>query len=272
MSQFSEAFLLLFVQLSIGGLLSLCITPFHELGQGFYKSTGTVFFCFGVLSIVGRFALFGNPAGQLSLVGIAALSFFVICFALYLFSLWRGNEALTAWSYALSFLSGVLTLVASGLSYQPNQFFSYETPVYALGFVFPALSLGSVVATMLLGHWYLIDPGISIEPFRRLFRFFLTVFLIQIGWDIVTLGALQLFGSDFSRENVAQLLTNQWRLFLIRLALAQVGTLVLCFFIWKTLQIPHTMAATGLLYIAVLFVSVAEILGKWLLALTSVPV
>jgi hypothetical protein len=41
--------------------------------------------------------------------------------------------------------------------------------------------------------------------------------------------------------------------------------------IWRTLVIPNTMAATGLFYIALLGVFVGEILGKQILALTSLP-
>jgi hypothetical protein len=47
--------------------------------------------------------------------------------------------------------------------------------------------------------------------------------------------------------------------------------LVLSYMIWRTLQIPHTMAATGLFYIALLGVFVGEILGRQILALTSLP-
>lgn len=271
MSQFSEAFLLLFVQVSIGGLLSLSVTPFESLGSGFYKSTGAVFLCFAVFSVLGRLLFFPDPLGQFSLFRFLPLLFFVLSFALYLFALWREKESLTARSYALGFFSGLLTLIVAGIRYQLAPFLSFESLVYPLSFVLSALSIGSVIATMLLGHWYLIDPDISIGPFRRLFRFFLIVLFAQIVWESVMLGGLQLFGSDRSREGVLLLLSKQRLLFLTRVLVTQLGTLVLSFFIWKTLEIPHTMAATGLLYIAVLFVAAGEILGKWLFVITSLP-
>jgi hypothetical protein len=49
------------------------------------------------------------------------------------------------------------------------------------------------------------------------------------------------------------------------------GPLVLSWMIWRTLLIPHTMAATGLFYIALLGVFVGEILSRQILALTSLP-
>ena len=51
----------------------------------------------------------------------------------------------------------------------------------------------------------------------------------------------------------------------------QVAPLILSWMIWRTLLIPHTMAATGLFYIALLGVFVGEILGRQILALTSLP-
>ena len=51
----------------------------------------------------------------------------------------------------------------------------------------------------------------------------------------------------------------------------QVAPLILAWMIWRTLLIPHTMAATGLFYIALLGVFVGEILGRQILALTALP-
>ena len=44
----------------------------------------------------------------------------------------------------------------------------------------PARSvLGAVATGMLLGHWYLIDLGLSIDPLHRLLRYFVTVLVAQ---------------------------------------------------------------------------------------------
>jgi hypothetical protein len=60
-------------------------------------------------------------------------------------------------------------------------------------------------------------------------------------------------------------------LLISRLVAGQIAPLVLSWMIWRTLLIPHTMAATGLFYIALLGVFVGEILGRQILALTSLP-
>ncbi len=56
-----------------------------------------------------------------------------------------------------------------------------------------------------------------------------------------------------------------------RFVLGPLAALGLGWMIHRTLQIPQTMAATGLFYIAILFVMVGEILGRLILFRTSLP-
>jgi hypothetical protein len=57
----------------------------------------------------------------------------------------------------------------------------------------------------------------------------------------------------------------------MRISAGQIGPLILAWMIRRTLLIPHTMAATGLFYIALLGVFVGEILGRQILAITALP-
>ena len=56
-----------------------------------------------------------------------------------------------------------------------------------------------------------------------------------------------------------------------RLLLGPVPALVIAWLIQRTLQIPQTMAATGLFYVAILFVMVGEMLGRLVLYQTGLP-
>jgi hypothetical protein len=60
-------------------------------------------------------------------------------------------------------------------------------------------------------------------------------------------------------------------LWVTRVIVGQGAPLMLSWMIWRTLLIPHTMAATGLFYIALLGVFVGEILGRQILALAGLP-
>ena len=64
-----------------------------------------------------------------------------------------------------------------------------------------------------------------------------------------------------STAAVGTLLQDHGALLAARFVLGPLAALGLGWMIHRTLQIPQTMAATGLFYIAILFVMVREILG-----------
>jgi len=143
--------------------------------------------------------------------------------------------------------------------------------LYPLNFVAAALVLGSVTAGMLLGHWYLIDRDLSLEPFFRIFRFFVFTLIVQAGLLVVSCVLLPVFGAQASSAELARLFHEHATLLTVRVLLSPVATAGLAWMIWKTLQIPQTMAATGLLYIAILSVLVGELMGRFILFRTSLP-
>src|SRR5213594_2096522 len=52
---------------------------------------------------------------------------------------------------------------------------SLERVIFTLDFFLSALALGSVVICMILGHWYLIDPGMSVRHLKVMAAIFIAV-------------------------------------------------------------------------------------------------
>jgi hypothetical protein len=258
MQGFSSSFLIFFYQIALGGLFALAGTPFHEIERAFYKSTAGVLYAIALLGLWGKSAFYWQSLLEHFTweVGFEVLFHvvFVIFFSCYMISLWGERPAFRARSFASCVLAGLTGLVLSGLSFTDASFVSIETLVYPVGFFLSSLLLGSVTVGMLIGHWYLIDTGQSLEPFIRIYKFFVIALIIQCAFLIFSLPALYFFG-----------------LLLTRVIVGQIAPLILSRMIWRTLLIPHTMAATGLFYIALLGVFVGEILGRQILALTSLP-
>jgi hypothetical protein len=275
MRTFSSSFLLFFYQIALGGLFGLSATPFHELERAFYKSTAGVLFVIAVLGLWGKSPLYWqNIAGENSFATVAEILFyglFVISFAAYMISLWGENQAIRARSFASCVLCGSTGLIFSAHGFYQAPFWSLETLVYPIAFFLSALLLGTVTVGMLLGHWYLIDTGQSLDPFVRIYKFFVVALVLQTIFLLMALIVLYNFGVSESVIGLERLWTDHRTLFLTRISAGQVAPLILSWMIWRTLVIPHTMAATGLFYIALLGVFVGEILGKQILALTSLP-
>ena len=275
MRGFSSSFLLFFYQIGLGGLFALAGTPFHEIERGFYKSTAGVLYVIALIGLWGKSALYAETIAAGLSWGIGLEIFFhvafIIAFSCYMVSLWSERQAFRARSFATSVLCGLAGLICSVHSFYDGPLFSIEAVIYPASFFLSALLLGSVTIGMLIGHWYLIDTGQSLEPFVRIFRFFVKALMAQGGFFLIAPFALYYFGTPQSAAALEQLWQRHSTLLITRWIVGDGAPAILSWMIWRTLLIPHTMAATGLFYIALLGVFVGEILGRQILALTSLP-
>jgi hypothetical protein len=177
---------------------------------------------------------------------------------------------LRARSFATGLLLGILALAVSALRFRLDPAGSLATLLYPIAFVTGALVLGAVAGGMLLGHWYLIDLGLSIDPLRRVFRYFVTVLIVQLAFSLLMVLALGLSSSQGAAA-VAELWHEHAALLALRVVLGPLAALGIAYLIHRSLEIPQTMAATGLFYIAILAVLVGELLGRLILFRTSLP-
>ncbi|MGI9428658.1 MAG: hypothetical protein ACR2NM_08380 [Bythopirellula sp.] len=112
------------------------------------------------------------------------------------------------------------------------------------------LLLGTTMAAMLLGHWYLNSPGMELKPLRQL----LVAMSVALGLQLL-LSASGLWGA----LSDSQLVSTQWILFvLLRWTFGLVGVGAMIWMAWQTLRIPNTQSATGILYVAVIGTFVGE--------------
>jgi hypothetical protein len=272
MSEFSACFLLVFAQLAVGGIAALAVPPFAVLERGFYKSSAGVFVGCAAIYLAGKASL-AVRAGGVSLpegVVLTLWSLFALAGALYLRTLWGDAGRPRARAYTAALASGILALIASASLHRLGPLLSPATILYPLAFLTGALALGAVATGMLLGHWYLIDLGLSIVPLRRLFNYFVVVVVLHMAVLALTVALMALAPAP-GPAAVRTLWTEHGPLLAARVILGPIAALGLGYMIHRTLQIPQTMAATGLFYIAILFVMVGELLGRLILFRTSLP-
>lgn len=275
MTEFAHAYLLLFGQLAFGGVLALSVPNFHALERGFFKSTACVYLGCGLLILAGKLSLAytgGVAAVSRARAAEAAvwLLFCVLC-SVYAATLWGDRFVLRARAYVLTLGAGLLAVGLSGNLYRSAPLVSAETLVYTLSFYASAVMLGAVATGMALGHWYLIEVGLSLDPFRRVFKFYVGTLVVQVA--VLALGLLALFtaGTATTAEQVRALWADHHTLVGLRFGLGPLASLSVAYLIWRTLQIPQTMAATGLFYVAILTALVGEFLGRFVLFRTGLP-
>ncbi len=122
--------------------------------------------------------------------------------------------------------------------------------------------LGLTTAAMLLGHWYLNAPGMQLAPLRR---------LLVAATIAVVIQAI-LCGAGAALEFRMKPVYIQWWLFLLlRWSFGLAGVLILIWMAWRTLDVPNTQSATGILYVAVIGVFVGETMSLLLSAESVYP-
>src|SRR5204863_7766179 len=132
-------------------------------------------------------------AGSASVATVGELAewtVFTTCTAFYLASVWDEPHERRVRCYRRALLSGIAALVVTAPTCRVDGGLGPATVLYPFAFVTGALSLGAVATGMLLGHWYLIDLGLSIHPLARLFRWFVAVTVAHLVVLLATVAVL----------------------------------------------------------------------------------
>lgn len=270
MNPYGAAFVMFLYQVAVGGLVGLSATPFNDLERGFYKSTAGVLVVAAVLALWGQIDILPEQSGLRDVLGVLLLAVFTLFLVLYFVSLWGERGFLRARFFSTAILTGLAGLMVASYGFSGPSLGPVEAVFLPLSFVVSALLLGAVTVGMLIGHWYLIETGQSLEPFFRVFRFFVAMLIIQTGLEMVGTALLYLFGTAATEATVERLFSHHLVLLSSRFLVAQAAPLALSWMIWKTLtDFKNTMAATGLFYIALLGVFVGELLSSHILALAG---
>ena len=117
--------------------------------------------------------------------------------------------------------------------------------------------LGSVNLAMILGHWYLVVRGMSIDPLKRL-----TIATLVTAIARIALVAVVLMITTEPLKDLFFWMRALWGL---------LGPLALYPLVWGTVKLRSTMAATGILYVDVVAVIIGEVLGGWVAAIARLP-
>ncbi|MFN2632616.1 MAG: hypothetical protein ABR610_04290 [Thermoanaerobaculia bacterium] len=243
---------LFFLEGAAGTALLLLCFPVRSLGKGFFSLHAAI-----ALAFVA-FALLVRPAG----LPLAAALVSAACLAAYALAAHAGRARpalplLAAGGGAAAYALARVALVAPRGAGD-----GWVVAGAALGGLF----FGAVLLVMNLGHWYLVSRAL---PFRLLARGAL-LFAVLASARTLLLGAAMLLHAG---DGLSALLSleRDALFFLFRVAWGIVGPLALSWFIWKTADMKSNQAATGLLYVALVFVLIGELLSSYLTVATGFP-
>ncbi len=241
-------------RISFGLSLAMAVTSPRQVTSGYYRNHLYVLMGLNVLATLAaasapdRFALWPPLAASvLSYLGAV---------------LWLYEKPLPG-IVALWAVAGI-TLAGAWLSAAPP---SGDLPTRMLDVLAAPTSglvLGVTIGAMFLGHWYLNTPTMSLEPLERLIKLMGAAMVLRA---IVCAAGLALEIQAAGSPGVEQALFLS-----LRWLSGLVGALALAVMAWKTLKIPNTQSATGILYVAVIATFLGELTSLLLSSRLGHPV
>ena len=125
---------------------------------------------------------------------------------------------------------------------------------------------------MILGHWYLVVPALHIRPLRALTQLMLGATLAKAMLTALTLYVFWADGDIQIRETLRSFLGLGGLFLWVRGLFGLIGPLIVGFMVWQTVKIHSTQSATGLLYVATIFVLIGECVSGYIFYTTTIPV
>jgi hypothetical protein len=230
------------LRLACGLGAMLLIAPWREIPAGFFRTHGTIALALFVLAGVDA----GWSGGGAWVVGTIVASAVLAYLATVAWGLGLPRLAVPL-SAAFTALPAALLVVVD------HRAAPWLVALNASGRLASALLLGSTLTAMLLGHYYLTAPAMTIAPLRRFVglsgaTLVVRAALAAIGWGLLAAGAVGSAGGPISPLFLA-----------MRWGMGVVGPGVATVLAWKTVEIRSTQSATGILYIGMTLVLFGEL-------------
>jgi hypothetical protein len=258
----------LMLEITAGSFAVLLLTDFWgEVGRSFLITGGlTAFATAAIARWVTGAVIFKN--GQQNYPTDLAWDGFqnfwlnasLVLLFLYNLMIWLGTDKARRVVGVAALVASGLTLLGNALLYRGDYLGGWIAP---FSFIAGAASVGAVLTGMLLGHWYLVTPALSVRPLSRINTFFFYALIAQAVLVLVNLGPWS--------SGAAKMWEQYGAVFWLRVAIGIVFPLVLAVATWQTCKLKAHMSSTGFLYVALACVLAGEIVSRVILFQTYVP-
>jgi hypothetical protein len=270
---------LLATHLALGALAALAMVPLRVTGAGFPRFINGIALFFLVTGLLaGGLIVTRQPEGTVSAGGPGGAILWMYLAAIVPVA---AGVILRGPLPGIRVLLGTASLILAGagfgmdilLNRVPPAAGPFITATVLGSFATSSLAAGSVCVAMVLGHFYLVIPGLSIRPLIRLCKVVVAALSLRLIFGALAVVAFGTRGGTadgilFLWDDVAM---SEGMVFWPRLLVGLVAPLALGVMAWVTARIRSTQSTTGILYVAVIFTIIGEFLGRFLFVTTHLP-
>ena len=176
--------------------------------------------------------------------------------------------------FSAAAIAGIIAIVMQALDASMGTSAAVESLTVA-SFLTSSLLLGGTCTAMILGHWYLVIPSMEVSHLQSIVRVHIASMAARV---IVVVAAVWLAIATFRPDLDAgagfrhYIFSIDGIFFWQRVLFGLAGPALLSYLTWETAKIRSTQSATGILYVDFFTVVVGEVLAKYILLATRVPV
>lgn len=210
-----------------------------------------------------------SPAATLALVALGVAEAAIVIYWLTVGRVLASIRPLVA---GIGLVAGLVAILAQALDVSAGRVLATRF-MTVVSFLSSAGLLGGACTAMILGHWYLVIPSLQVTHLQSIVKLHIASMIVRIAVVVaavvVAIGAWQPgLGPSFGHYIASVNGIFFWQRVLFGLA----GPALLSYLTWETAKIRSTQSATGILYVDFFTVVVGELLAKYILLATRVPV
>ena len=252
--------------LAVGIVLTLVFVS-REAGVKFFRFNAGL----AVVLLAVAFALRPPEASatEAGRVAVLALAVFEAAMLLYWGTVGRALASIRPAIVGIAVAAGLVALIAQGIGQASD---AASGAMVIASFLSSAALLGGACTAMILGHWYLVIPSLQVSHLQSIVKVHIASMVVRV---VVVVAAIYVaivswqpgMGPSFR----GYILSVSGIFFWQRVLFGLVGPALLSYLTWETAKIRSTQSATGILYVDFFTVVVGEVLAKYLLLATRVP-
>jgi protein NrfD len=264
----SNILFLFLAHLGVGIACTLVLVS-HDAGVKFFR------FNAGLAAILIAVALAfrsSTPAAPFSTAALAALALSELGVVVYWATVGRTLASIRPLLVTLAIGGGAAAVVLQALAAASARALPLQVLTVA-SFLSSSALLGGACTAMILGHWYLIIPSMQASHLQSIVKVHIASMVVRVA----VVGAAMFFAIATWQPGLGPSFRHYitsidgiffWQRVLFGLA----GPALLSYLTWETAKIRSTQSATGILYVDFFTVVVGEVLAKYILLATRVPV
>jgi hypothetical protein len=269
---------LFLAHLGVGIVFTLAFVS-RDAGVKFFRFNAGLAAILILIALAFRYGLFGGAPAQQSALdrgALLALDVSAAAAVIYWATVGRVLAKVRPLIAGAGVLGGLTAVVLQAIVVSADRSLAAQALTVA-SFLTSAAMLGGACTAMILGHWYLVIPSLQVSHLQSIVR----VHIASMAARVVVVGiavwcalttAMFRSETDFGPSFHHYIFSVDGIFFWQRILFGLAGPAVLSYLTWQTAKIRSTQSATGILYVDFFTVVVGEVLAKYIVLATRVPV